>query len=77
MDADFASCKETRRSVTGYVFMLAGGPVSWNSRKQSSVALSTTKAECMVAAAAVQELVWLKRLQVQLGLPVPESLTLF
>ena len=77
VDADFASCKETRRSVTGYVFMLAGGPVSWNSRKQSSVALSTTEAEYMAAAAAVQELVWLKRLQVQLGLPVPETLTLF
>ena len=42
VDADYASCKETRRSVTGYVFMLAGVPVSWNSRKQPSVALSTT-----------------------------------
>ena len=59
VDTDFASCKETRRSVTGFVFMLACGPVSWNSRKQPSVALSTTEAQYM-AAAAVQEIVWLK-----------------
>ena len=51
--------------------------MSWNSRKQQSVTLSTTEAVCMAAAAAVQELVWLKKLQVQLGLPVPETLTLF
>ena len=50
--------------------------MSWNSRKQSHVALSTTEAEYMAAAAAVLELVRLKRLQVQLGLPVPETVAL-
>ena len=38
---------------------------------------ATAEAEYMAAAATVQELVWLKRLQVQLGLPVPETLALF
>ena len=77
VDADYATCKETRRSVTGYIFLLAGGPVSWNSRKQPSVALSTTEAEYMAAASAVQELVWLKRLQEQLGLLVPKTMVLY
>ena len=57
VDAVYATCKETRRFVTGYIFILAGGPVSWNSGEQPSVALSTTEAEYMAPASAVQELV--------------------
>ena len=64
-DADFASCKETRSVVTGYVYMLDGGPMSWNFMKQPYVTLSTREAEYMAAAAAVPELVWLKRLLVK------------
>jgi hypothetical protein len=45
-DADYAGAQD-RRSTTGYVFMLAGGPVSWRSRRQKSVALSTMEAEYM------------------------------
>jgi hypothetical protein len=61
-DADYASDKGTRRSVTGTLFFLCGGPVSWESRLQPSVALSTCEAELMAACAATQEAVHLRQL---------------
>jgi hypothetical protein len=44
-DADYANDVDSRRSVTGYVFIFAGAPLSWNSMTQHSVALSTMEAE--------------------------------
>ncbi|GAW05952.1 retrovirus-related pol polyprotein [Lentinula edodes] len=44
-DSDWASCLVTRRSTAGYVFFMAGAPVSWASKRQGSVALSTVEAE--------------------------------
>ena len=44
-DADWASDHISRKSVTGYIIKLAGGAVSWVSRKQKTVALSSTEAE--------------------------------
>jgi len=44
-DSDFAGCMDTRKSTLGYVFLLAGGPVSWKSAKQSIVVASTMEAE--------------------------------
>jgi hypothetical protein len=43
-------------------FLISGGAVSWSSKKQSLVALSSTKAEYMAAAAATKEAVWLRTL---------------
>jgi hypothetical protein len=66
-DADWGNDLDTRRSVTGYVFMLAGGAVSWRSRRQPTVALSTTEAEYMAAAEATTEAVWLRGFLTDLG----------
>jgi hypothetical protein len=44
-DADYAGCLQTRRSTTGYVLLLNGGPVAWTSRRQQGVATSTTESE--------------------------------
>ena len=55
VDASHASDIDTRRSITGYIFFISGGPVSWQSRMQTSVALSSMEAECMAASAATQE----------------------
>ena len=44
-DSDFASCFDTRKSTSGYVFLLAEGAISWRSAKQSLIATSTTEAE--------------------------------
>lgn len=66
-DADWASDIRDRRSCTGYIFMLQGGAVSWCSRKQQTVALSTAEAEYMAMSSAAQEALWLQQLQGELG----------
>jgi hypothetical protein len=67
-DSDFAGDVDTRRSTTGYVYLLHGGAISWSSRRQATVAASTTEAEYMAAAAATKEAVWLRRLLGDLGI---------
>jgi hypothetical protein len=61
-DADYAGDLDTRRSTTGYVFIMTGGAIAWQSKLQSTVAVSTTEAEYMAAAAAVKEALWLRKL---------------
>ena len=60
MDADYADCPDTRRSISGYVIVINGGAVSWTSRKQVSVALSTLEAEAVAARSALCEVIGLK-----------------
>lgn len=67
-DADFAGELDTRRSTTGYVFTLCGWAISWSSRLQPTVAVSTAEAEYMAAAAAVEEALWLRKLLQGFGL---------
>jgi hypothetical protein len=68
-DADYAADIDTRKSTTGYVFILLSGAVSWQSKRQPTVAASTTEAEYMAAAAAIKEGLWLRKLlhDLQLG----------
>ena len=66
-DADYAGDVDSRRSTTGYVFTLNGGAISWSSRLQQTVAVSTTEAEYMAAAAAIKEALWMRRLLTNLG----------
>ncbi|XP_049837919.1 uncharacterized protein LOC126282307 [Schistocerca gregaria] len=61
-DADYASDLRQRVSTTGYIFKLAGAAVSWTSKRQQTVALSTTEAEYMALSAAAQEAVYLQGL---------------
>ena len=66
-DADWAGDAATRRSTTGYVFIINSAAVSWNSKLQPTVALSTAEAEYMAVCAAMQEGVFLRKLLLDLG----------
>jgi hypothetical protein len=60
-DAD-RSVGEDRKAVSGYAFMINGGAVSWSSRKQEIIAMSTTEAEYVAASQVTKEAVWLREL---------------
>ena len=64
-DADGAS-QEHRRAISGHVFLIDGGAVSWSSRKQELVTLSTTEAEYVAATHLSKETMWLHRLLAEL-----------
>lgn len=61
-DSDFAADRIERKSVSGYVFIFAGGAISWRSKKQELVAQSTVEAEYVSMAYAVRETIWLRRM---------------
>ena len=60
-DADFAADTDTRKSTSGLIGFLRGGPVSWASRRQSTVATSTTQSEFNALTEAAKDAVWLRR----------------
>ena len=60
-DADWAGCRVDRKSTSGYVFKIGGAPVSWCSRKQCAVALSSTEAEYISMSEAAKEAIWLSK----------------
>jgi hypothetical protein len=67
-DADMAGDLDGRKSTSGYLFTFAGGAVSWQSKLQKCVALSTTEAEYIAATEACKELLWMKRFLQELDL---------
>ena len=66
-DADWAGCAESRKSTSGYVFFMGNSLISWASKKQSIVALSSTEAEYVALCGAAQETVWLRNLLRDVG----------
>ena len=62
VDADWAGNIVDRKSTTGYVYTYHGSPISWSSKRQRCVALSTAEAEYVAASEAAKEGIWLKNL---------------
>ncbi len=58
---------DDRKSTSGCVFLLQGGPISWFSRKQECKATSTTDAEFVAGSEAAKEGTWIKSLLVEIG----------
>lgn len=61
-DADYARCLDTRKSRSGFLFLLNNGPICWSSQRQNVVSLSTTEAEYIALANGTKEAVWLRRM---------------
>lgn len=61
-DADWAYDPENRKSVTRTVYVMNGGPISWTSKRQPTIALSTVETEYIALASTCQKELWLRNL---------------
>jgi Reverse transcriptase (RNA-dependent DNA polymerase) len=73
-DANWAGDKNDRKSTTGYVFIIGGGPMSWTSHKQTTIALSTMEAEYMALSDASCEAIACSNLFSELNIKAPVPL---
>ncbi|XP_052210381.1 secreted RxLR effector protein 161-like [Diospyros lotus] len=77
-DSDFAGCQDSRSSTSGYIYLLAGGAISWRSAKQTLIASSTMEAEFMACYEASNHGIWLRnfvtRLRILDGIERPLKL---
>ena len=76
-DADWARCKDTRRLVTGYCSLLRGAPISWRTKKQTTVSRSSAEAEYRSMATTCCEITWLKNILKDLKINHTQPVTLF
>eukprot|EP00961_Rhodomonas_salina_P056753 762567-Rhodomonas_salina.1 len=76
-DATWGNDPETRRSVSGYVFLLNGTAVSWKSKLEHTVVLSSSEAEYQALARAAQEAAYLRQLLKDLGAPQLEQTVIY
>ena len=75
-DSDHGGDKDTGKSTGGYLVKMGSGAISWSSKLQSIVTLSTTEAEYVAAVSAGQEIIWMRHLLSEMGynLDVPSKL---
>ena len=76
-DSDWAGSIDDRKSTSGNVFLLGSNAITWSSRKQESVALSTTEAEYIAATSTACQAVWLRRMLSDLSMVQKESTTIY
>lgn len=70
-DASFAPEEDMRKSRTGYLILVNGAPVAWRATIQPIVAHSTAEAECIAAADAARDAMFIARLYTEIGIDVP------
>eukprot|EP00253_Pinus_taeda_P033157 PITA_33157 len=76
-DSDWARSIDDRKSTYGYVFHMGSGAITWASKKQSIVALSTAEAEYVTATAAACQAVWMRRMLRSLGREQAKATVIF
>jgi hypothetical protein len=76
-DADWAGDKIDRKSTTGYCTFINNNLMSWQSKKQPTVALSTTEAEYMALVEVTKEVLWIKMMLEELGKQVTTPITIY
>jgi hypothetical protein len=76
-DADWGADINDRKSISGYVYLLSGGAISWSSKKQPTTALSSTEAEYMAATHATRHAIWLRQLLAELGFSQPGTSAIY
>jgi hypothetical protein len=67
-DADFANDVDDRKSISGYIFKLFGNTVSWSTKKQATISLSSTEAELIAMCHAAKEGIWISNLLSEIGI---------
>ena len=68
VDSDWGGCPDTRRSTSGYVIHVCGGPVAWRSKLMPTIALSSCEAEFMALTEVCRELMWMCRFMDEIGI---------
>ena len=76
-NSDYDRDLDNRKSTSGYVFMLSSGAMSWSSKKQLVVSLSTTEPEFLVATSCAYQAIWLRRILEGLSHAQHDSTTIY
>ena len=76
-DSDYAGCLDDRKSTSGSVFSLGSGAVTWSSKKQETVAMSTSEAEYTAASLAARQALWLRKLLADFSYEQKEATAIF
>lgn len=76
-DADWGGDHNDRKSTSGYVFEVFGNVVSWSSRKQATISQSSTEAEYIALAQAINEATWIKSVLFEMGIKIENPVTIY
>src|SRR4051812_12745532 len=76
-DANWGNDLDSQRSTSGYIFLVSGGVISWSSKRQATVILSSTEAEYIALTQATKEAIWLWTFLNELGFHSNDATTIF